>query len=500
MIIISNMQKINNIRTLLILSLLIIFISCSYDIKEIELNQIMRGSLTDGESDYFKITLPEDVDKNGTLVFELEPSTYLDSLNDIVSDPNLYISIDETHPNELKHTWASNRFGGEVISIGGSYINPFQYFYIGVHCVEKCNYCLTITNVTSIPLVEKKINSFTLEENTVMKFNFHTKKIFNQLTVNIVSSYLGFFNAYLAKNDASSSNTFQFEAIFYNGYRFTIDNNELENNSDIKFDLTVDNSWVKQEINIWLQYDNENIKVKEADVIFDSIVENKANCYYYNIEQVNRNKDIIISSVLFNGMGFMYIAGFSPINANQITKNYKSKSNSYPIIKNRAIHLTSENLKSYGRFNQDSDTPLYFCFYGEKNTSLSLKVYLYENFKKIQKLNYIYPGLKIEDILPKRSLTRYGLELLFEDKGINIYLNYKSGKPKLYLYMTNPDRNNDLLDYDNFQPLKRSNQIFEGQEYHKGYFLYLSSESNKCKKNKYTNKYSCYLFKCNSRM
>ena len=132
-----------HIRTLLILSLLIIFISCSYDIKEIELNQIMRGSLTDGEYDFFKITLPAEVDKNGTLVFVLEPSTYLDRLNDIVSDPNLYISIDESHPNELKHTWASKRFGSEVISIGGAYINPFQYFYIGVHCVEKCNYCLT---------------------------------------------------------------------------------------------------------------------------------------------------------------------------------------------------------------------------------------------------------------------------------------------------------------------------------------------------------------------
>ena len=166
-----------HIRTLLILSLLIIFISCSYDIKEIELNQIMRGSLTDGEYDFFKITLPAEVDKNGTLVFVLEPSTYLDRLNDIVSDPNLYISIDESHPNELKHTWASKRFGSEVISIGGAYINPFQYFYIGVHCVEKCNYCLTITHVKNIPLVGSKIYSFTLEEKTVMKFNFHTKKI-----------------------------------------------------------------------------------------------------------------------------------------------------------------------------------------------------------------------------------------------------------------------------------------------------------------------------------
>ena len=280
------------------------------------------------------------------------------------------------------------------------------------------------------------------------------------------------FTVFLSKNDTSSSNTFSIEPILYNGYRFTIDNNELERNSDITFDLTVDNRWEKQEIKIWLQYDNENIKVKEADIIYDSIVENKANCYYYSIEKVNQNKDIIISNVLFNGMGFMYIVGLSSINANQITKNYKSKSNSYPIIQNRVIHLTSENFKTYGSFNYESETPLYFCFYGEKNTSLSLKVYLYENFKKIQKLNYIYPGLKIEDILPKRSLTRYRMELFDIEKGINIFLKHKSGKPKLYLYMTNPDRNNDLLDYDNFQPLKRSNQIFEAQESFEGYFLY----------------------------
>ena len=487
------MSKIIHIKSLFIFSFLIILTFCSYDIKEINLNEEKRGSLTNDEYDYYKITLPAEVDKNGTVVFELEPNKVLDRLNDIVSDPNLYISIDESHPNALKNNWSSNRFGDETISISGAYINPFQYFYIGVHCVEKCNYVLRVRNVNSIQLVESKINSFTIKEKTVMKFNFHTKKTFNQLNVNIVGSYLYIFSVFLAKGEASSSNTFPKEPIFYNGYRFTINNNELENNSDIKFDLIIDNSWEKQEFNIWLQYDNENIKVKEADIINDSIVENKANCYYYTIEKVNQNKDIIISNVLFNGLGFMYIAGFSPINANQITKNYKTKSNSYPIIRNRVIHLTSENFRNYGSFSQYSDTSLYFCFYGEKNTSLSFKVYLYENFKKIQKLNYIYPGLKIEDILPKRSLTRYGIELFDIEKGINIFLKYISGKPKLYLYITNPDRNSDILDYDNFQPLKRNNQILESKESFKGQHINLSYESNKCKKNKYSKKYSCYL-------
>ena len=435
------MSKNIHIKPFLVFSYLIIFISCSYDLKDINLNEEKRGSLTNGEFDYFKITLPADVNKNGAIVFELEPNIYLDRLNDIVSDPNLYVSIDESHPNALKNTWASNRIGNEIISIGEPYIKPLQIFFIGIHCVEKCNYVLKVSHVYSIQLVENKINSFTIKERTVMKFNFHTKKTFNQLNVNIVSSYLYLFVPFLDKNDGSSLTMFPKEQIFYNGFRFTINNNELESNSNIKYDLTIDN-YLEQQFNIWLQYDNENIKVKEADNIYDSIVENKANCYYYSIEKVNQNKDIIISNVLFNGMGFMYIVGFSPINANQITKDYKSKTNSYPIIQNRIIHLTSDNFRSYGSFSQYNDTSLYFCFYGEKNTSLSLKVYLYENFKKIQKLNYIYPGLKIEDILPKRSLFLSGFVIYKYNFGFpdlcfkNIFIPFSISNNSI-LYLVN---------------------------------------------------------------
>ena len=116
---------------LLIFSLLLTLISCTYDIKDINLNEEKRGSLTNDESDYFKITLPAEINKNGTIVFELEPNLNLDRLNYIVSDPNLYISIDESHPNALKNTWASNRFGGEIITIGES---PTNFLY-------RCSLC-----------------------------------------------------------------------------------------------------------------------------------------------------------------------------------------------------------------------------------------------------------------------------------------------------------------------------------------------------------------------
>ena len=68
------MSKNIHIKPFLVFSYLTIFISCSYDLKDINLNEEKRGSLTNGEFDYFKITLPADVNKNGAIVFELEPS------------------------------------------------------------------------------------------------------------------------------------------------------------------------------------------------------------------------------------------------------------------------------------------------------------------------------------------------------------------------------------------------------------------------------------------
>ncbi len=487
------MIKIMHLNILFILFFLVNVISCTYELREINLNETKRGSLKNNEYDYYKITLPAEIDKDGQIVFELEPDPTLDAINNIVSDPNLYISIEEDHPNELRHTWASNRFGDETISIGGAHINPFQYYYIGVHCPERCNYMLRITHVMTIPLEDNIINSFTLKQNTVMRFSFHTKPKFTQCIVNVVGSYLASFNAYLAESNPSSSNTLTREPTFINGYRFLLINNEFVKNSDTKYELTVDNRHETQELNIWLKYDDENIKVNEAEIAYDSIVENKANCYYYDVDIANKKKDIIISTVLFNGMGFLHIGGFTTLSGDAITSSYKNKENTYAIIQNKVIHITYEDLLNYKNFNPKGVTSLNFCFYAEKNTSLAMKVYFYENYQRIQKLNYLYPGIEIEDILPKKSLTRYQMENFDVENDLHIFLSKKTGNPKLYLFMRNPDRNKDILEYYNFQPLKKANEVFEGEENFEGSYLILTKESNRCKRNKFSGKYSCIL-------
>ena len=485
------MPKMATLRNFFLFMILFLYIFCGNEIIEIKLEDLKRGSLRDNEYDFYKLILPAEVDKSGQLIVELEPNVDLDAINNIISDPNLYISVNDQYVTEQNNMWASNRYGDETIAISGRYINPFQPFYIGVHCIKKCNYILKVNMVKNIIIQENKINSFTLEQTTVMKFSFTTREVFSSLSVNVVGSFLNSFNTYLSKDEAATStNSLEAETILFNGYQFNIKGN---NNGNKTFNLVVDNSNDKQELNIWLKYDDDIIRVKEAEIVYDAIPKDTASCYYYAVDKSNQNKDIILSTTLFNGEGFIYISGFINVEPTRIDSSFKKKDNSYSIIQNKAIHLTKDNFKNYGRYNDYEETPLNFCFYAEKDSSFSIKMHLLENFKNIQNLNYIYPGIKIEDVLPKKSLTKYKMEHFNIENDLNIFLTKKSGNSKLYLYMAAPDRNNDILEYNSFQPYKKADLILEGQETFNGYNLFLTKEANKCKLNKYTKKYSCYL-------
>ena len=74
---------------------------------------------------------------------------------------------------------------------------------------------------------------------------------------------------------------------------------------------------------------------------------------FFNINQADIYKDLIISATLFNGEGFIYIAGFEQINANSIKLNYKNKDYSYFINSNKAIKITKDDIKFFEKNNNN---------------------------------------------------------------------------------------------------------------------------------------------------
>ena len=73
------------------------------------------------------------------------------------------------------------------------------------------------------------------------------------------------------------------------------------------------------------------------------------------------------------------------------------------------------------------------------------------------------------------------------------YIYEKTGKCKLYLYITKPDEDDSILEKKNFEFLMSNGRIIEEKNYADIYFIDLTKEKNKCIRNEITGKYECLL-------
>ena len=96
------------------LLLILIISSYSQNYITLELNDFKRGTLRTNEYEYYILTLPNEYNKTTHLVIELKPNENLDILNNIVSDPNLYISNTLKTPNINQKRNFINKTHGNV--------------------------------------------------------------------------------------------------------------------------------------------------------------------------------------------------------------------------------------------------------------------------------------------------------------------------------------------------------------------------------------------------
>ena len=108
------MEK-NKYPILFCLTVVILF-NLTYQLPEdFTLNQEVKASLPDKSYGYYRIKLPNfKVNIPQFLLFEVRRNVEQDLLDNIFSDPNLYISLTEMYPSPLSNTWSSSRFGDEI--------------------------------------------------------------------------------------------------------------------------------------------------------------------------------------------------------------------------------------------------------------------------------------------------------------------------------------------------------------------------------------------------
>ena len=456
----------------------------------ISLNQEYKSYLSDNTYSYLKLEIPETASNNKQfLLIEARRNVEQDFLDNVFSDPNLFISQNETYPGPNKNTWSGNKFGDEIISINQNYVKPGAQFYIAVYCEFKCNYVLDAKLYNNYEIKEDKTYTITMVPDDVIKATFKSRKKFDELKVNCVSLKMKPFRIFLAKKDPSSSNSILPSPIFINGYYFLIQKGDDNYKTEQEYEILIENKSFKQDIIFWITYDNENTEISELSSIFGTASANSGNCYYFNIDKQHTNKNIIISTTLFNGNGYLKIGGWEKVKDMKIKREDK---NTYPIISDKSILLTQDNFKSYGE-NKNDNKKLYFCFIASEETSYTVKIYYQENVEKVQRLNYLLPGIGADDRLPSKALTKYTLFYLEQKKDFKIELKVKSGSPNMYIYYSYEE--NDYMNKKRLDSMISNSTIIKSKKInYQKYQIRVDSYDNKCLLAPMDNGKECQIF------
>ena len=421
---------------------------------DITIGHEIKNSLADKSYSYYKLVMPEIKDKEEKfLLVEARRNEAFDLLDNIYSDPNLYISTEYENPDPTHNTWSSSRFGDEIISIDSKYIKTGTIFYISAYCEFKCNFILEAKLYDKFELDDEIAYTISLIPDDVIKVSFKSRKEYKKLKVSCVSYQMKPFRIYMAKKDPSSSNSIKSYPIFLNGYYFEIKEKDPEYALDQEYEILIENKEHKQDLIFWITFDDEETVISELTPIFGVGNEDTPNCYMFEIEKGKKNKNIVISTTLINGGGYLKIGGWDYI---EDLNSLKEDNDTYPIIADKSILLTKKDFERYDKANKGSidENELYFCFLSTEDTSFSMKVYYQEDAEQAQQLNFLLPGIISDDILPGKTVTKYYIMHFEQNKDINIDLKVKNGEPKLYLYYSYDE--NSYINQNSLNEIKKN--------------------------------------------
>ena len=446
-------------------------------ITQISLNKTIQGYLSNKSYAYYSLTIKEsDVKDEDFLLIEARRNKDQDLLDNIYSDPNIYVSNIHSEPGPNKNEWSSNRFGDEIISINkiNSYLN--KILYISIYCQFSCNYIIKANVYNNYNMKGNVVYTVSMIPFDVIKLSFTSKKEYQKMKVNCISFKMRPFRIFLAKKDPSSTNTIPSSPIFINGYKFEIEKGDENYGSEQEYNVLIENKDFKQDLLFWISYDKDETKLNELSPLFGTADIENENCYSFTIEKQYLNKNIIISSTLFNGNGYIKIGGWEKVKDIKITSDDE---NTYQIISDKSIILTEKNFKKYGNMNVKENKSLHFCFIAKEETSYLMKIYYQEHSEEAQKLNYLLPGMKIDDMLQNKKVTKYDLLYFEQNKDIKINLNVKNGNAKLYTFFSyedNPYVNKETLN----EMLKGKDIIKSEQVSYKSYEIKIDKLDNLC--------------------
>ena len=492
------MPKKNQCKNNLLFFLIFLIINMinSQKIKEIKLDQPIKGRMEIDEShEYFKLVIPDSI--KGKLLQITTRQNKEEEINtdEPFSDPDVYISKVNTYPSSSRSSeWYSERFGSDVLIIPPEALNVGDIFYIGMYCQFKCRYHLNIKADVESEIKLGKYNFVSLGPHQTVNYKLFIDKEFEEL--NVVSySNNGKFRIFMNKKAPSSQNTFNVIPSWKNGYVFQIrQNNENEYCSNCYYHIVIHNDG-EETINslaLYSYFPDKIFNLKPEIPLYDSVERHSRRCYSFNIKKSEKKEKLIIQTTMYSGNLMLIIDGWTFIER-EVKYVLRPGSYVYRILSSQFTILDESDFKNFDTKNpqfQGKDSSLNFCYYSAPESSFSVTVYFLSKVENVQsqdKANILTPSNKLRAYLQKGQMMKYeltGFNLEKKDLETNITVASTNvvGTSKLYGYFCVEEK--CLINQKIIENLKSNNKLLTAiPQDHEVNILEIAYKDNICYKN-----------------
>ena len=419
----SNINLLKNILYFIILSLCY----CEEKIKEIELEEEIKGELNLDEShEYFSLKIPEKINKK-VLVFSINhQNEELKSDEDIsFSDPDFYISKENKYPSSrLSSNWYSQRYGSDIITIPPESVKEGDIFYIGVYCQYKCKYNFNSYVTKEVEIQEGVGTLFNLKPKETQNLKLHVKD-FDELKVIIHFRQKGKIRVFMSKNMPTTQNSFNVIPSWVYGYSIIIKKNTPEYCSHCDYHIYIKNEG-KNNINDLFIYpiiQKKRFNLRSYYPLYDTMEKKSKRCYNFPISNnEKKNEKFILQFTMYSGKIDVLFEGWESKNVDVDGINNYKEEKIENMIDSKIFFFDKKDFDKYDNLIEkykDKDSNFNFCVYSKLESSFIISSYFLnklENFQNFKDINILLPGNLIKGYLLKDQIFKYDLISLNLDK------------------------------------------------------------------------------------
>lgn len=344
-----------------------------------------------------------------------------------------------------------------------------EVFYISVFCEEKCAYEVLVKLEDEHEIEIGSLYRAWILKDDELSFKIKVNRNFEELDIVAFSPTLGPFKLLVKEKERpTTENSIKVIPSWMGGYTVNIQKTSEYYCNDCYYYLVLEAGSTNAEIFFFAKYEETVTLIGTEEPVYNTLLPFKKHCYKYNVDIRNRDKNIIIQTVVFSGsVELKYKMNGAPDMANTLSDMLSNDIQTEKYIK----ISSTERSPNYGELN--------FCLKTIENSSYMVKAFYEDDIERYQHLNFLFRNREVNGYLPPGKATRYRVVEFNYESDITISMKVKNGDPKLYGFICD-DITKCIFNKDEIAQQKYSGNLIPYQEFSIGYKVSIANSINTC--------------------